>query len=95
MNELLRIASETYSNFEIDGINPNMLLSLIDFTELLFNQNHFLYEDLNIKLSSIIKYLSLFDNENFIKIFQKNISHYKINQNFENDTLTLSLSEEY
>ena len=93
MKELIRIAEEKYSGKEIYGINSSML-SFIDFTELIFYQNHFLYEDLNIKLSSIIKYLSLFNNENIIKRLKGNVSHYKINQNFENDTLELSLSEE-
>ena len=97
MSELIRIASETYYNFEVEEINgtdPHMF-GLINFTELIFNQNHFLYEDLNIQLSSIIKYLSFFDNEDLIKNFKENVSHYKINQVFENDTLELSLSEEY
>ena len=87
-------AEKSYSDKEIYGINPDVL-SFIDFTELIFNQNHFLYENLNIQLSAIIKYLSLFDNENIIKKLKENVSHYKINQNFENDTLELSLSEEY
>ena len=94
MNELIKFSEKTYSNSSIYGINSSML-SFIDFTELIFNQNHFLYEDLNIQLSSIIKYLSLFDKENLIKDLKLNISHYKINQNFENDTLELFLSEEY
>ena len=94
MNELIRFAKKTYSDKEIYGINSSMI-SFIDFSELIFYQNHFLYEDLNIQLSSIIKYLSLFDKEYLIKNLKKNISHYKINQNFENDTLELSLSEEY
>ena len=94
MDELMIYAEKSYSDKEIYGINPDVL-SFIDFTELIFNQNHFLYENLNIQLSAIIKYLSLFDNENIIKKLKENVSHYKINQNFENDTLELSLSEEY
>ena len=97
MNELIEYASQTFLGLNIKdvyGIDPSMF-SLINFTELLFNQNHFIYEDLNIQLSSIIKYLSLFDNDNLIQNFKENVSHYKINQNFENDSLTLFLSEEY
>jgi len=84
----------THNINEINKINLNML-TFIDLTELLFNQNLFLYEDLNNQLSLIKKYLSLFSNENYIKNFKKIVLHYKINQNFENDILTLSLSEEY
>ena len=90
MNELIKGDTASY----INKINQNMS-AFTDLTELLFNQNNFLYVELNIQLSSIIKYLSLFDNENLIKNFKENVFHYKINQNFENDTLELYLSEEY
>ena len=94
MNELIKLSGGAYSSFGLNKIGQNMS-SFIDFTELIFNQNHFIYEDLSLQLTSIIKYLSLFDKENFIKHFKENVSHYKINQNFENETLTLSLSKEY
>ena len=89
MDELKKYTERNY------GENRTILntLEFIDFTELLFQQNKFLYEDLNIKLTQIIKYLSFF-NENFIGTFKLNISHYKLNQAFENDTLILNLSEE-
>ena len=91
MDELVKLAE--YNNYEMNQTNQS-LIEFIDFTELLFQQNQFLYEDLNDKLTQIIKYLSLF-NENFIGAFKLNVSHYKLNQAFENDTLSLYLSEEY
>ena len=91
MDELEKLAD--YNYYEKNLTNQSMF-DFIDFTELLFQQNQFLYEDLNKKLTQIIKYLSIF-NDNFIGAFKLNISHYKLNQAFENDKLSLNLSEEY
>jgi len=89
MDELKKLAEYNYQGengeYQIDGF--------IDFTELLFHQNQFLYEDLNSKLIQIIKNLPNFD-EDFVGTFKLNISHYNLNQHFENDTLSLYLSEE-
>jgi len=87
MDELKKLAEE-----KIYQENQNSFLFL-DFTELIFQQSQFIYDDLNKELTQIIKYLSYF-KDNFIGNFKLNISHYKINQNFENNTLTLYLSKE-
>ena len=91
MDELEKLAEHNYYGNNLT--NQNML-DFIDFKELLFQQNQFLYDDLNTKLTHIIKNLTIF-NDNFIGAFKLNISHYKLNQAFENNKLSLYLSEEY
>ena len=61
----------------------------IDFRKLIFGQNEILLEMLNSKLSKLLVYLSN-DHLNI----NVNISHYKINQNFTNNSIKLSLSQE-
>ena len=62
---------------------------LIDVQKLIFGQNELLLEMLNSKLSKLLFYLS---NDKFN--INANIFHYKINQNFTNNLIKLSLSQE-
>ena len=89
MDSLKDLAEENIYKENSKNLNESLLL---DFTEIIFQQSQFIYESLNTELAQIIKYLSYFKG-NFIENFKLNISHYKINQNFENNTLTLYLSK--
>ena len=91
MDELTKIAENNYYGVNETDLNK---LEFLDFTELLFQQSQILNENLNNELTQIIKNLPYF-KDNFIGNFKLNISHYMINQNFENNTLTLFLSEEF
>ena len=67
----------------------------LDFSKLLFAQNQILSQNLQNKLQEIIKYLSLLNEEQFIKDnFKNNVSYHKIYQDVEDGQIILSLKNE-
>ena len=90
------ISNDIYSNVSnSDSIEDNTYsFFFINFTKLIFSQNEILYQNLNNKLQKIIEYLLNFDNH-FSFNLNTNISHYKINQNINDDIISLSLKKEY
>jgi hypothetical protein len=67
----------------------------LDFAKLLFVQNQILSQNLQNKLQEIIKYLSLFNEEQFINDnFKNNVSYYKIFQDVDDGQIILSLKKE-
>ena len=68
----------------------------VDFSELLFKQTSILSNKLESILSDLIKYLSYFNGNEFIKSFSQNITHYQIHQNLsdENNNIIFSVEPE-
>ena len=77
------------NNKFLNSVNDNKKVEHIDLKKLIFGQNELLLELLNSKLSKLLAYLS--NDQLNINV---NIFHYKINQNFTNNLIKLSLSQE-
>jgi len=95
MNDIT-MASMVY-NYLMDLINKDLNnedLKFVNFTELIFTQNQFLYMHLNNILSNLTKYLTSFDEKDFISGFNLDVPHYKISQNMKNNNITISPSKE-
>ena len=95
MNDIT-MASMIY-NYLIEIINKdldNIDMKFLNFTELIFNQNKILYNNLDNILANLTIYLSSFDGNGFMNSFKSNVPHYKINQNMKNNNITISLSKE-
>ena len=95
MNDIT-MASMIY-NYLMELVNEdldNEKFKFLNFTELIFTQNQFLYMNLNSILTNLTKYLSSFDEKELINSFKLNVPHYKINQNMKNNNITISPSKE-
>ena len=103
MNETTKLAivySKIILNFNISNIYiPSNLEDednlFIDFTKLIFVQNELLYQQLQDKLEKIINHLSSFNkNDEFMKYFKANVSHYKLNQRITKNNINVFLTKE-
>ena len=95
MNDMT-MASMIYS-YLVDLTNKdldNKNMKFVNFTELIYTQNQFLYIHLNNILSNLTKYLTSFDEKDVISSFNLNVPHYKISQNMKNNNITISPSKE-
>ena len=81
-------------NYLITAVGASKEDYFLDFQELLFNQEQILstmFEDVTNQITNDLAEI----NDNEIKqYFEENIIHYKINQNFEDDILNLSIKKE-
>lgn len=78
-------------------IDEDYLLKYVflDLNKILFTQNQILSQNLQNRLQEIIKYISLYDEEKFIKEnFKNNVSYYKIYQDDMKGQIILSLKKE-
>jgi len=78
-------------------INLDYLLDYVflDLTKILFAQNQILSQSLQKRLQDIIKYLSLFDEEQFVNNnFKNNVTYYKIFQDAMEGQIILSLKND-
>ena len=93
-NETFNINTSIYN--EDSSVKQTYYLTnfFLDFTKLLFNQNELLTQTLEERLQNIIKFLSIFTQENFFCKFKENVTYNKIYQNMENDKVILSFKEE-
>ena len=75
--------------------NFNFSNIFVDFSELLFKQTNILSNKLESILSDLIKYLSYFNGNEFIKSFSQNIIHYQIHQdNLDENNIIFSVEPE-
>ena len=95
MNDIT-MASMIYNYIEelINKDLDNENMKFLNFTELIFTQNQFMYIYLNNILSNLTIYLTSFDEQEFISSFNLDVPHYKINQNMKNNNITISSSKE-
>ena len=66
----------------------------LDFRELLFNQEQILSSMFESVTNQITDDLAEINDKEILQFFEEDIIHYKINQNFENNTLYLSKRQE-
>ena len=83
--------SDNITNEEITDI---ILSYFVDFNRILFIQNTISSKILKNVLKTIIQNLSMFEKDEYINNFQKNVSIYKINQNISSEKVLLSLKHE-
>ena len=87
-----------YSNYinwiKIEDLLKSINSSFIDIRKFLFYQNHFLCEHLNDLFIELIKDIAKFNNKLLSVNFQENITHYAMNQDSTNGTITLNLFNE-
>ena len=67
---------------------------LIKYSKYLFYQNNILLEDINSKLSFLMKNITKFNDNLILKNMDKKITHFKMNQNYLNDKIILTLTKE-
>ena len=89
INYMKKLNDLLVNNKSVNETANHLNGKLIDIQKLIFGQNELLLEMLNNKLSKLSVYLS---NEKFN--INANIFHYKINQNYTNNLIKLSLSQE-
>ena len=95
INEITNVAF-LYNNL-VEILNNNTdteNMKFLNFTELIFFQNQILYKYLDSILINLTKYLASFDENEFINSFNLKVTHYKINQNMKNNSITISPSKE-
>ena len=85
-----------YENLTITEENIKQIINSFfsDFQELLFNQEQILAEMLETTKESLTNDLAEIDDDEFLQFFEQNIIHFKINQNFENNNLEISIKQE-
>ena len=83
-----------YDVFKYFATKEEFIKNFINYTDYIFYQNQLLAEVLSERLSSIMKNLTKFYTDRIIKTLRKNISHYKLSQNYINDKIVLTLIKE-
>ena len=87
------------SEFQVLNISEDIMveqlnLYFLDFKEFLFTQEQIMAEMLEETTEVLTNDLAEIEDSEFLNFFETNLVHYKITQNFDNNTLILSLKEE-
>jgi hypothetical protein len=85
-NSVINTTNSTYDN--------NSVSLLLNFKELLFNQEQILSGILETIKGEITNDLGLIDDTELLQLFEENTIHYILNKNFENNKLNLSIKQE-
>ena len=82
------------SDLDEDTLVIFYLSIFIDYKKLVYYQNVYLTELLNDKINSIVKQLTKYYNDGILITLKNNVLHYKLSQNYINNTIYLSLNKE-
>ena len=66
----------------------------LDFEKMVFQEEQILSQMMDMKVHSIIDYLSEINDKEIIRLFEENIIIYKINQIDKNGNLSLTIKED-
>ena len=83
-----------YNDSDFEYMKSIIQKDYIDFSQFLYYQNKILIENSNNEFNSLIKNLTKFNDNTIINIMKNYITHFKINQNYLNGNIVLTLSEE-
>ena len=90
-NLISNISEFQVLNISEDIIVEHLNLYFLDFKEFLFTQEQIMAEMLEETTEVLTNDLAEIEDSEFLNFFETNLVHYKITQNFDNNTLILSL----
>ena len=81
-------------NISEEDISKELNKYFLDFKELLFIQEQIMSQMLEEKTEQLTSDLAEINDAEFLNYFDQKLIHYKITQNYDNNTLSLSLKKE-
>ena len=84
-----------YNDSDFEYMKSIIQKDYIDFSQFLYYQNKILIENSNNEFNSLIKNLTKFNDNTIINIMKNYITHFKINQNYLNGNIVLTLAVIY